>query len=288
MIAFPPGPRALAKATATMRRRTAGKTYDVVHAHFGLSALPALAAHRGPVVVTLHGNDLFVRRSRLVTRAALPFTALPAVVSRSFGENLPGAGTTRRVAVLPVGIALERFRPIPRAEARARLGLDPAGRYLLFPHDPSRPLKRFDRAQEAAAGAQLLTMGRVPPDEVPYWINAAERRARAQPGRGLRALGDRGARVRRPRLRHAGRHPPRRARRDRRRVLRAVGRSPLARGAASGARGGRPAGRRAGPVRSCSPPTAWRSASSRPGRRSGRRRSGTYTRLFERVGDERS
>ena len=34
-------------------------------------------------------------------------------------------------------------------------------------------MKRFDRAREAAAGAQLLTMGRVPPDEVPYWINAA-------------------------------------------------------------------------------------------------------------------
>jgi len=174
VLAFPSGPRALAKATATIRRRTAGKHYDVVHAHFGLSALPALAAHRGPVVVTLHGNDLFVRRSRIVTRAALPFTALPAVVSRAFGENLPGAGTKRRVAVLPVGISMERFRPIPRAEARARLGLDPGGRYLLFPHDPSRPLKRFDRAQEAAAGdAVLLTMGRVPPDEVPYWINAA-------------------------------------------------------------------------------------------------------------------
>ena len=174
VLAFPSGPRALARATATIRRRTAGKHYDVVHAHFGLSALPALAAHRGPVVVTLHGNDLFVRRSRIVTRAALPFTALPAVVSRAFGENLPGAGTKRRVAVLPVGISMERFRPIPRAEARARLGLDPGGRYLLFPHDPSRPLKRFDRAQEAAAGdAELLTMGRVPPDEVPYWINAA-------------------------------------------------------------------------------------------------------------------
>ena len=173
VAAFSPGPRALARAIATMRRRTRGTRYDVVHAHFGLSALPALAAHRGPVVVTLHGNDLFVRRSRLVTRAALPFTVLPAVVSRAFGANLPGAGTSRRVAVLPVGIATERFRPIPRAEARARLGLDPDGPYLLFPHDPARPLKGFDRAQEAADGTTLLTLGRVPPDEVPYWINAA-------------------------------------------------------------------------------------------------------------------
>jgi glycosyltransferase involved in cell wall biosynthesis len=173
VLAFPPGPRALARTTAAIRRRTRGMAYDVVHAHFGLSALPALAAHRGPVVVTLHGNDLFVRRSRLVTRAALPFTALPSAVSRAFAANLPGAGTTRRVAVLPVGISMDRFRPIPRAEARAHLGLDRDGPYLLFPHDPSRPLKRFDRAQEIAGDARLLTMGRVPPDEVPYWINAA-------------------------------------------------------------------------------------------------------------------
>ena len=173
VLAFPPGPRRLLGAIASVRARTRGARYDVVHAHFGLSALPALAARRGPVVVTLHGNDLFVRRSRLVTRAALPFTALPAAVSRAFSRNLPGAGSKRRVAVLPVGIDLERFRPIPRAEARARLGLDPAGPYLLFPHDPARPLKRFDRAREAAGDVPLLTMGSVAPEEVPYWINAA-------------------------------------------------------------------------------------------------------------------
>jgi teichuronic acid biosynthesis glycosyltransferase TuaC len=173
VLSFPSGPRALLRALATVRRRTRGAPFDVVHAHFGLAALPALASRRGPVVVTLHGNDLFVRRSNLVTRAVLPFCALPAAVSRAFSRNVPGAGVTRRVAVLPVGIALERFRPIPRAEARERLGLDPAGPYLLFPHDPARPLKRFDRAREAAGDVPLLTLGSVAPDEVPYWINAA-------------------------------------------------------------------------------------------------------------------
>jgi len=104
---------------------------------------------------------------------ALPHVALAATVSRAFAANLPGAGSRRRVAVLPVGIALERLRPIPRAEARARLGLDPAGPYLLFPHDPERPLKRFDRARELAGEIPLLTMGRVAPEEVPFWINSA-------------------------------------------------------------------------------------------------------------------
>ncbi len=174
LFAFPPGLSAYPRAARELRRRYGRRErFDVVHAHFGLTAWPAVAARLGPVVVTLHGNDLFHPRSNRLTRAILPFTALPAAVSREFSANLPGAGTSRRIAVLPVGIDLHRFRPIDRREARERLGLDPDRPYLLFPHDPSRPLKRFDRAREAAGDTTLLTMGNVPPDEVPYWINAS-------------------------------------------------------------------------------------------------------------------
>jgi teichuronic acid biosynthesis glycosyltransferase TuaC len=141
--------------------------------HFGLVAWPALLAGLHPLVVTMHGNDLLHPRSRPATLGALPFVDLPAAVSRAFSENVPGAGRTRRVAILPCGVDLTRFRPIPRAEARERLGLDPDGPYLLFPHDTSRPLKRFDRAQQAAGDVRLLTLGGVPAEEVPYWINAA-------------------------------------------------------------------------------------------------------------------
>ncbi len=168
------GLRSYPQAARALRRHVRGEAYDVVHAHFGLTAWVALAARAGaPLCVTLHGNDLFHPRSNRITRAALPLVALPSAVSRAFSANVPGAGGRRRVAVLPVGIDLHRFRPIPREEARARLGLDPDGRYLLFPHDPARPLKRFDRAQAVADGATLLTMGDVPPAEVPYWVNAA-------------------------------------------------------------------------------------------------------------------
>src|ERR1700750_3249546 len=99
LFAFGPGPRALARATAALRRRYRGQSFDIVHAHFGLTAWPALLARLGPVVVTLHGNDLLVRRSYVATRAALPFTALAAAVSRAVSQNLPGAGTQRRFPV---------------------------------------------------------------------------------------------------------------------------------------------------------------------------------------------
>jgi glycosyltransferase involved in cell wall biosynthesis len=173
LFEFPPGLAAYPRAARELRRRYRHRQFDIVHAHFGLTAWPAVAARLGPVVVTLHGNDLFHPRSNRLTRAILPFTKLPAAVSREFSQLVPGAGVTRRVAVLPVGIDLARFRPIPRREARERLGLDPDGPYLLFPHDPARPLKRVDRAREAAGDTPLLTLGSVPPDEVPYWINAA-------------------------------------------------------------------------------------------------------------------
>jgi glycosyltransferase involved in cell wall biosynthesis len=77
--------------------------------------------------------------------------------------------------VLPCGPDLDRFGPLPRAEARRRLGLDPDGRYLLFPANPRRPEKRCDRARELASrcGADLLTGGSIEPEEMPLWMNAA-------------------------------------------------------------------------------------------------------------------
>jgi glycosyltransferase involved in cell wall biosynthesis len=77
--------------------------------------------------------------------------------------------------VLPCGPDLARFRRISRASARRQLGLDPGGRYLLFPASPTRPEKRADRAREVAdaTGAELLTGGSIDPDQMPLWVNAA-------------------------------------------------------------------------------------------------------------------
>jgi glycosyltransferase involved in cell wall biosynthesis len=72
-------------------------------------------------------------------------------------------------------VNLERFHRIDSREARAALGLDPDSPYLLFPADPARPEKRFDRARSLAdgAGVQLLSYEQRPPEEIPLMINAA-------------------------------------------------------------------------------------------------------------------
>lgn len=174
LFAFPPGLRSYPRAARELRRRYRGERFDVIHAHFGLTAWPALALRGAPHVVTFHGTDLAHPRSGALSRAALPLVALAATVSATLArERIAGTGVRRRVAVLPCGVDLGRFRPLPRAEARARLGLDPQAPCLLFPADPAREEKRFERARELAGDVPLLTLGDVAPDEVPYWVNAA-------------------------------------------------------------------------------------------------------------------
>lgn len=167
------GPGGYAEAARALRREYAGERFDVVHAHFGLTAWPALAARARVRVVQLHGTDVRHPRSRRITQAAFPFQDLVAVVSESLEQALPpGARTT---AVLPCGVATTRFRPLDRASARAELDLDPGARYLFFPADPRRPEKRLDRARRLAveAGADLLVGGDIAPERMPLWVNAA-------------------------------------------------------------------------------------------------------------------
>jgi len=161
------------RAGPQLRKRHAHDVFDVVHAHFGLSAWPALAARGHKRAVSLHGTDLAHPRSRLITAAALRFYDLVATVSEPLSREVPGWAHRDPIAVLPCGVDLTRFHSIPRAEARAALGLATDRPYLLFPSEPSRPEKRYDRAVEVAGDVQLLALRNVDPSEAPLWVNAA-------------------------------------------------------------------------------------------------------------------
>jgi len=173
------GLRPYLTAARTLRRRHGKDRFDVIHAHYGMTAWCTLVLRGAPRVVTFHGTDLGHPRFGRLSRAVAKRMDLPATASgwlaRQRMAGLRGAGATRRVAVLPCGVNLARFQRVDRGKARRQLGLEPDGRYLLFPADPARPEKRHDRAAElaAAAGATLLTYDSTPPSDVPLMINAA-------------------------------------------------------------------------------------------------------------------
>jgi glycosyltransferase involved in cell wall biosynthesis len=179
VFSFPPGRGEYLPATRRLRGLLKRQRFDLVHAHYGLAGWCAQVAGARPLVVTFHGTD--VRHpivGPLSHRLAWRCDRV-AAVSRALFEpedGRPGLPAVPGSAVLPCGPDLHRFSPTSRTEARRALGLDPEGRYLLFPANPARPEKRADRARELAAAceADLLTGGSIDPEAMPTWLNAAD------------------------------------------------------------------------------------------------------------------
>lgn len=164
-----PGAAGYARAIPALVRR---RGYDVVHAHFGLTAVPALAAGGKVRGVTLHGSDLMVPRSRRATLSVLGRYDVVGVPSDVGREMLPPAHA-RRAQLLPCGIDTHGFTPLARADARRALELDPDAPFALFPYDPQRAVKRIDRARAAAGELPLRTLGAEPRERMRLWYAAA-------------------------------------------------------------------------------------------------------------------
>ena len=178
-------------ARETLRRTREG-AYDVVHAHYGHSGVVARMQRRAPLVVSFCGDDVLATRTEngsLTARSrveAAVFKQLGRVAAATITKSaemeraLPAAVRARN-HVIPNGVDLERFRPIPRAEARAKLGWDPDEPTAIFVGNPSIPVKNYALAEEvhrrltpSRPGLRLRVAKDVRPEDVPVWMSAAD------------------------------------------------------------------------------------------------------------------
>ena len=171
------------------RHLLSSASYDLVHAQFGQSGLLALPK-RLPLVVTFRGSDLLGIVSDRTGRQALSGRVLQAgsrlvarradaviVVSEHMKAALPRGV---RAHVIPSGLDLEHFRPVPRDEARKRLGVPVDERVVLFVGRTHQARKRYALA---AAAVQVLSRRLptrlwvawgVPHAEMPIHMSAAD------------------------------------------------------------------------------------------------------------------
>ena len=163
------------KAAVKVFRQTRMNRYAVVHVHYGATALAALFRNSTPLVITVHGSDALVGRSGpYITRLMSKLADATIVVNKNISKRIAGD-------IIPCGVSLSIFEPKPKAEARERLGLLRDRKYVLFPFNPDRTVKRFDLADAAVQrlvseglDIELLIVSKVHFREMPWYYSAAD------------------------------------------------------------------------------------------------------------------
>lgn len=171
-----PGFSGYCRAVPRIHRTVRDGNYDLVHAHYSLSAFAASLAGSFPMVVSLMGSDaagnMFLRWlirifSRLRWRATIVKTDQ---MMRKLG--------LKRAYIVPNGVDTERFAPIDKATARRALNMKSDKRTILFITGKNRPEKNFSLAKMAVeslhdVSVEIRHLFDTPNSEIPYYLNAA-------------------------------------------------------------------------------------------------------------------
>lgn len=180
------------RAKAKVRDHCRAKKYDVIHAHYGLSAAPCLLQSKVPLVISYCGSDIF-GHTDIDGKTSLK-SAVLAFIQRLFGyraaqvivksgemKDRLAPAVQNKTHIVPNGVSFDRFYPGDKPAERASLALDPDTFYVLFPYDPGRLRKNFRLLELAIAelnsqGHKLapLVMFEKHPDEIAQAMRAAD------------------------------------------------------------------------------------------------------------------
>jgi len=163
-------------AVPAIRKRIGQGHYDIIHAHYSLSAFAVSVAGCHSMVVSLAGSDVMGNSMMLpVTRFFCRFRWKKVIVKT---EEMKARLKCGDATVVPNGVDMKLFAPSPKREAREALGLGDK-KIILFAADPSREEKNYPLAQEAVRllgrdDAMLLPVHGVPHDSMPLYYNASD------------------------------------------------------------------------------------------------------------------
>lgn len=170
---------------------------DIVHAQYGsMTALITLMAtyRKFPLVISFCGNDLIEYLpsnilEKLHIKLAIIFSIFCSryangiiVKSKNLYNMLPK--TVRHIAyILPNGVDMNHFRPMPKIAARKLLGLDPGSHIILFNKGgegndtikcPQLAYESFSLLKEKLNNAVFVEIGNKPYEIMPLYLNASD------------------------------------------------------------------------------------------------------------------
>ena len=166
------------RSISPLKRRLKEKKYDIIHAHYSLSAFVASLAGAKPLIVSLMGNE--VKESfyhKFVVKLFRSLFSWKVTIVKS--EDMKKSLNFKKAVVIPNGVSFSRFVPMKKEICQEILMWNPSKKHLLFSSNPQRSEKNFELTQQAVnilscEDFELHCLVNVPNEQTPLWYNAAD------------------------------------------------------------------------------------------------------------------
>ena len=136
------------KGAFNLSRHLRKNSYDIIHAHYSLSAFSsAMAFPKQPIVVSLMGSDSQMNMFwKTIIHICSAFFWREVIVKSS---EMKEKTKLNEAHVIPNGVDLQKFRIIDKPEAQSNIGFGPALKNIVFIANPERKEKNYELAESA-------------------------------------------------------------------------------------------------------------------------------------------
>lgn len=135
------------KAVGALKRKIHEFKPDIVHAHYGLSAITAELQSIVPVVTTFHNGETLNWHVNLMS-SPMSLRAKHVIYVAQHIRDL-SYFKARQYSIIPCGVPMEQMTIVPQSEARRQLGWDPNKKYILFGGAFSNERKNYALLRDA-------------------------------------------------------------------------------------------------------------------------------------------
>ncbi len=160
-----------------LRKFLKNNTFDIVHAHYSLSAIVAGLAGSKPLLVSLLGSDAYIKGwIRWLTKWFYRHKWVKTIVKTS---DMKIRLKMDDAIVLPNGVNIDRYKAIDKNEARNKIKYSQDKKLVLFLANPNRHEKNYSLALKAfklidLTDIELIPVYDQPAEIIPYYMNASD------------------------------------------------------------------------------------------------------------------
>ena len=147
------------KARRPLLKKIRAFAPDIVHAHYGLSGIPAVLQNKVPVVTTFHNGETLGFKQNLISSLFSLRTAYMVYVARHIYDKA-FFKRKKNYSIIPCGVNLEDCVITDYKKARIDLGMEDGKKYILFGGAFDNLRKNYPLLKEGSSLMQASQSGR--------------------------------------------------------------------------------------------------------------------------------